>query len=58
VGISLTDLPNPIGQILNFQNFEIKNSKKTRVHFNIFGQNGSKNLKYYVLENSVEYKMV
>jgi hypothetical protein len=29
----------PVGQIWIFLKIEIKNSKKTRVHFKVFGQN-------------------
>jgi hypothetical protein len=39
VGAGFTGLPKMVGQIRNFQIFEIKHSKKIRVHFNIFDQN-------------------
>jgi hypothetical protein len=39
----------------NLKNFEIKDSKKTRVHFKIFGQNGIQKIK---LTRSVKFAEV
>jgi hypothetical protein len=39
----------------NLKNFEIKNSKKTRVHFKIFGRNGIQKIK---LTRSVKFAEV